>query len=140
MGRFVTVLGILALLAFIGYAVWVTVLGGTLPILSYPGEVRSMVTQALKIADVERTIGQKEEERKANSEVMRRRFYALTDAVAEKDRRRPSYRKLGEIVNEIEYASFQENSRDLIAARMRTVIQIGDEIKSILETNLDSAD
>ncbi len=136
MKKLLLVTGSIVLLAFIGYGIW-DAMGGKMPLLFYTMEAEKIVRDAEVLAGAHKAAGVKPDQLKETATRMRAQFNTINTRCTTGDRKRPSFEKLGKIVDQVEAAAEKAESKDVVDARMNSLDQLAKELKSILGTDQD---
>ncbi len=129
--------GITLLLGFIGYGVWKVVLKERLPLLSYSGEIDGILRLAEETIEKSMPPRTDAVKLKRGAAELRAKHDVLIERAGDSDKHRPSYRKIDEIVMQIEYAAQQPDSADVVEARFRKAREGMADVKSLLGTPQD---
>ena len=129
--------GITLLLGFIGYGVWKVVLKERLPLISYVGKIEDILREADVTIEKNGPSRADPERLKQGAAKLRAMHDELIERASDFDKRRPSYRKVDEIVMQIEYAAQKPDSADVVEARFRKAREGIADVKSLLGTPQD---
>ncbi len=136
MGKAWTGIGITVLLAFIGYGVF-DLMGGRIPLLSYTHEAEQIVRVAETLVKLNKAAGVPEAELRDRAKEMREEFDTINKRCADEDRRRPSFPKLGAIVDQVEAAALHPEKKVIVTARLNKVEELVKELQAVLGSDQD---
>jgi hypothetical protein len=130
------VVAITALAGFIGYGVW-DVTSGRIPLLSYTMEAEKIVRVADQVTKQHKQGGVAVAQLKTASTDLRAQFNMINSRCNPQDRKRPSWKRIEGITDQVEAAAEKPDSRVILDARMATVEELVKELKEILGKDAD---
>lgn len=130
-------LGIVLLLAFIGYSAWTLFLEERFHSWRYSEDVSAIMSRAREVIDKNQPPHLDAKALAAGAEELRRRYNALIEKTRHLDTKRPSYKRADDVIIQLELAAKGAESEDVVEARFRTAREWIDQVGSMLGTPQD---